>query len=262
MTVNLGILGAAGRMGQEIASLGKDNPAFQIKAVVDRPDHPLLGQAIQPGLILSSDPAALAAQCDVLIDFSSPQALSQHLQIAMDHHCAMVIGVTGIDDDQQAAIVKAAETIPILRASNTSLGVALLDMLVTQAAKLLPPEWDVEILEMHHRDKVDAPSGTALSLGQAAAQGRGVDLDRCAVTDRAESCEKRKTGSIGFASLRGGSVPGDHKVIFAGDNERLELSHYAQSRSIFAKGALRAAQWIFDKSPGLYGMQECLTTGP
>jgi 4-hydroxy-tetrahydrodipicolinate reductase len=210
------------------------------------------------GADLGDDPAALAARSDVLIDFSTPDALAANLSAAEGAGAAIVIGTTGLDQGHQAAIDKAAERIAVLQAANMSLGINLLAHLVRDAAARLGPDWDIEIVEMHHRHKVDAPSGTALLLGRAAAEGRGVDLD--AVSDRGRDGigPARDSGHIGFAALRGGSVAGDHQVIFAGDGERIELGHRAESRDIFALGAVRAALWLAGKPAGRYGIADVL----
>ena len=237
MMTRIGILGAGGRMGGAIAAAA-DAAGVTVAGGVDR----------------GGDVAALAAICDVLIDFSAPAALAEHLQAARGAGRAIVVGTTGLLPEHHALIDDAAAELPVLQAANTSLGVNLLAALVEQAAARLGPDWDVEIVEMHHRHKLDAPSGTALLLGAAAARGRGValgapDLDRNG---------KRQDGAIGFASLRGGSVAGDHQVILATEGERLELGHRAESRAIFARGALKAALWLAGKPAGRYTMADVL----
>ena len=195
---------------------------------------------------------------DVLVDFSSPGGLHASLERAVSANIPILVGTTGLKDEHQRAIDEAAKRVAVLRAANTSLGVNLLRSLVAQAAERLGPEWDVEILEMHHRNKVDAPSGTALLLGQAAAHGRGKKLPELARFDRFGEAHAREHGSIGFASLRGGSVAGEHVVIFATDGERIELGHRADSRMIFARGALAAARFLVDQPAGLYSMQDVI----
>jgi 4-hydroxy-tetrahydrodipicolinate reductase len=195
---------------------------------------------------------------DVLVDFSSPGGLQASLERAVSANIPILVGTTGLKDEHQRAIDEAAKRVAVLRAANTSLGVNLLRSLVAQAAERLGPEWDVEILEMHHRNKVDAPSGTALLLGQAAAHGRGKKLPELARFDRFGEAHAREHGSIGFASLRGGSVAGEHVVIFATDGERIELGHRADSRMIFARGALAAARFLVDQPAGLYSMQDVI----
>jgi len=204
------------------------------------------------------DVAAAAQASDVLIDFSTPAALAANLDAARSAGIGMVIGTTGLDAQQRAVIEAASRNIPILQAANMSLGVTLLAYLVRETAARLGAEWDIEIVELHHRDKVDAPSGTALLLGQAAAEGRGVDLHAASDRGRDGVTGARTPGKIGFASLRGGSAAGDHQVLFAGDGERIELGHRAESRAIFAQGAVKAALWLKDKPPGLYAMTDVL----
>ena len=214
-----------------------------------------MGQATA-ALVAARDDIRLDAEApEVLIDFSAPAALAGSLARAREARVPLVIGTTGLDEAHQAAIDKAAGEIAVLQAANTSLGVTLLAHLVREAAARLGPDWDVEIVEMHHRHKVDAPSGTALLLGGAAAAGRGADLADIAAYDRRGV---RTPGAIGFASLRGGSVAGDHQVVFAGAAERLELGHRAESRAVFAEGALRAALWLIGRPPGRYVMRDVL----
>ncbi len=237
----IGILGANGRMGRALAS--------ELDAGAGRLT---LAGAIDVG----GDLPALAAASDVLIDFTGPAALAAHLAAATAASCALVIGTTGLEPAHHAAIDAAAAHIAIVQAANTSLGVAVAAALVRRAAAVL--DWDIEIAELHHRMKVDAPSGTALALGQAAAEGRGVALDDVAVRGRDGITGARTDGAIGFASLRGGSAAGDHMVLFAGDGERLEITHRAENRSIFARGALRAAAWVAGQPAGRYTMDDVL----
>ena len=193
---------------------------------------------------------------DVIIDFSAPEALAASLDRAMRSATPILIGTTGLDDFADRRIRDASRQVAVLRAANTSLGIALLAELVERAAKVLGPEWDVEVLEMHHRHKKDAPSGTALHLGEAVALGRGRELRR----EEARSGRNlsREIGAVGYAALRGGSVVGDHDVIFAGPEERLVLSHRAENRMIFARGALAAARFLRGKPPGLYSMRDVI----
>lgn len=217
-------------MGRAIAAAAEDDAGF----VVD-PDHG-----------------------DVLIDFSAPAALQASLDRAIASQVPILVGTTGLVEEHRQAIESAAGSVAVLRAPNTSLGINLLRALVEQAATRLGPEWDIEILEMHHRAKVDAPSGTALLLAQAAAQGRGKTLPELGRFDRFGRSEAREPGTIGFASLRGGSVVGEHQVIFATDGERIELGHRADSRMIFARGALAAARFLIGKPAGLYSMRDVI----
>lgn len=233
--LRVGLFGASGRMGRSITD-----------ALAGRED------------IAGVDFVNLAEEADVLVDFTAPSALAANLDRALAGGTPILIGTTGLTADHQARIDQAAKRIAVLQAANTSLGVNLLAHLVRQAAGRLGAEWDIEILEMHHRMKADAPSGTALLLAQAAAQGRGVDLE--AVSDRGRDgiTGPREPGHIGFAALRGGSVAGEHNVIFAAEGERIELGHRAESRAIFARGALRAALWLRGKPPGRYSMLDVL----
>lgn len=243
--VRIGIIGAAGRMGRAIAALLPDATGATLAGGVDR----------------DGDLAALAASCDVLIDFSAPAAIEANLAAACGAAVPIVIGTTGSAPEQQRLIDAAAARIAVLQSANMSLGVNLLAHLVREAAARLGPDWDIEIAEMHHRMKVDAPSGTALLLGRAAAGGRGVDLDAVSERGRDGITGARAPGHIGFASLRGGSVAGDHQVILAGEGERLELGHRAESRDVFARGAIEAARWLAGKPPGRYAMADVLGLG-
>lgn len=236
----IGILGSGGRMGRAIEC------AIEGKA------------SLAGGADLGDDAAALAERSDVLVDFSTRVALEAHLDAAVAAATPIVIGTTGLTPEHHQAIDRAAEKIAVLQAANMSLGVNLLAHLVREAAARLGPDWDVEIVEMHHRHKVDAPSGTALLLGAAAADGRGIDLEAASERGRDGVTGARASGHIGFASLRGGSVAGDHHVIFAGDGERLELGHRAESREIFARGAVEAALWLAGKPAGRYTMADVL----
>lgn len=213
------------------------------------------GHALAGGIDRGGDAGALAAQSEVLIDFSAPPALAGNLGAARAAGIPLLIGITGLDADHHALIDAAVAEIPVLQTGNTSLGVTLLARLVREAAARLGPDWDIEIVEMHHRMKADAPSGTALLLGEAAAAGRGAALD----TLRADRHDgPRCEGAIGFASLRGGTVAGEHSVILAGEQERLTLSHSAENRAIFARGAVRAAVWLIGQPPGRYTMDDVL----
>ena len=232
------------------------------------PDQPLrlslfapdgrMGKAIAAAV--DADPGFAIDQehGDVLVDFSAPPALQASLDRALSAGIPILVGTTGLKDEHSQALDAAAGSIAVLRAPNTSLGVNLLRALVEQAVARLGSEWDVEILEMHHRNKVDAPSGTALLLAQAAAQARGKTLPELARFDRFGEPHAREPGTIGFASLRGGSVAGDHVVVLAGDGERLELGHRAESRMIFARGALAGARFLVGKPAGLYSMRDVI----
>lgn len=213
------------------------------------------GAAYAGGVDMGDDEAALATISDVIVDFSSPKALAAHLDAARATRTPILIGTTGLDTSHQALIDTAAQDIAIIQAANTSLGINLLTALIEQATARLGADWDVEVLEMHHRFKVDAPSGTALLLGAAAAKGRGKSLPELS---RFERDGPRDEGSIGFASLRGGSVAGDHMVILATEGERIELGHRAEDRGIFARGAVKAALWLAGKPAGRYTMAHVL----
>ncbi len=215
------------------------------------------GAIVAGGVDARDDPAPLARAADVLVDFSTAGALEAHLAAAAAG-TPIVIGTTGLTPAHHALIDRAAQDIAVLQTGNTSLGVTLLAVLVREAAQRLGPEWDIEIAEMHHRHKVDAPSGTATLLGEAAAEGRGTALGEVRVDSRAGLIGARTEGTIGFASLRGGSVVGDHMVVFAGEGERIELGHRGEDRSIFARGAVKAALWLAGKPAGRYHMAEVL----
>jgi 4-hydroxy-tetrahydrodipicolinate reductase len=240
----IGILGAAGRMGRAIAAAA-GAAGVPVAGGVDR-DGAVIGDC--------ASAAALASACDALVDFSSPDALAEHLEAARAARRAIVIGTTGLDAAQLALADAAASEIAVLQSANMSLGVNLLAGLVEQAAARLGPDWDIEVLEMHHRHKVDAPSGTALLLGAAAAKGRSIRP----VAPALDRNGRREEGAIGYASLRGGSVAGDHMVILATEGERIELGHRAESRVIFARGAVKAALWLAGKPAGRYTMQDVL----
>jgi 4-hydroxy-tetrahydrodipicolinate reductase len=237
----IGIIGSAGRMGQALVAA--------IEAA---------GQDHAGGIDQGGDPLALAQLCDVLVDFSSPHALEANLDAAMVAGIPIVVGTTGLEERHHWLCDAAAEKIAVLQTGNTSLGVTLLAHLVREAAARLGDCWDIEIVETHHRRKLDAPSGTALLLGEAAAAGRGIALAANSERGRDGITGAREAGAIGFASLRGGSVAGDHTVHFLADDERIGLSHLAENRSIFAKGAVRAAQWLVGKGARRYRMPEVL----
>ncbi|MEY2882554.1 MAG: hypothetical protein RL490_278 [Pseudomonadota bacterium] len=264
--IRIGVLGAGGRMGQAIIAAVAADPRLALAGAVERAGHEAVGQALgppfAPGLTIGSNPGPLAHAADVLIDFTAPTALAATLEAACDGKAALVIGTTGLEAQHHAMIDRAARYIAVLQAANTSLGVTLLARMVAQAARALGPDWDIEIAELHHRHKVDAPSGTALALGAAAAAGRGVDL--AAVSDRGRDgiTGARTPGHIGFAALRGGSAAGDHTVLFAGEGERIELTHRAENRDIFARGALKAAAWLAGRPAGRYTMDAVLGLPP
>jgi len=258
MAIKIGMLGAGGRMGQAIIAHVTADPALALSGAIEQPGHACVGTSLGNGLVITTNALALAHQSDVLIDFTSPKALDGHLEAACTARIPIVIGTTGLESSHHVAIDKAAKSIAVLQSANTSLGVNLLAALVRDAAQRLGEDWDIEILEMHHRHKVDAPSGTALFLGEAAAAGRGITLSKKAVRSRDGFTGARKSGDIGFATLRGGSVAGDHMVILAADGERIELGHRAETREIFVRGAVRAATFLAGQKPGRYDMAAVL----
>ena len=239
--VRFGVIGSEGAMGRAL------------RAVIDTSDDEYAG-----GVDRAGDPATLAASADVLIDFSAADALARNLAAAQAAKVPLLVGTTGLDRSHHDALRQAAQEIAILQTGNTSLGVTLLAHLVREAARRLGPDWDIEILEMHHRRKVDAPSGTALLLGEAAAEARGIALADHRDSGRDGAGVPRAAGAIGFAALRGGTVVGEHSVILAGEQERLVLSHVAEDRAIFARGAVRAARWLVGRPAGRYTIDEVL----
>jgi len=237
----IGIYGSAGRMGRAIAD--------SIEA---------MGATHAGGTDAGEDPAPLAETADVLVDFSIPGGLVAHLAAARAARTPIVIGTTGLTHAEEAAIDDAAAEIAVLQTGNTSVGITLLARLVRDAAALLGPDWDIEIVEMHHRHKVDSPSGTAILLGEAAAAGRGASLGELRVDGRAGLTGARSEGTIGLSSVRGGSVVGDHSVVLATEGERIELVHRADDRGLFARGAVTAALWLATQPPGRYRMSDVL----
>jgi 4-hydroxy-tetrahydrodipicolinate reductase len=265
----IGIVGCAGRMGQMLVAEVLAGEGLSLSGGTERPGSDAVGRDLGEvlgrgvlGVTIGSDAKALFSVSDVVIDFTSPAAAAIHAHLAAETRTGYVLGTTGLDSEQEASLRQAATRTAVVWAPNMSVGVNLLFALVEQiAGSLDPATYDIEILEMHHRHKVDAPSGTALGLGQAAARGRGVKLDEVWQKSRDGHTGPRKAGDIGFATLRGGDVVGDHTVIFAADGERIEISHKASSRQIFAKGAVRAARWACGRPPGLYSMKDVLGLG-
>lgn len=259
------VVGAGGRMGRVLTRAVLADPGLRLVGALDRKDAAEQGRdaagvaGLEPcGVVISTDPLPAFAQTDVVLDFTSPEATLAYAELSAQARIVHVIGTTGIGPEHDAKLKAAARHCRIVRSGNMSLGVNLLAGLVRRAAAVLGPDFDIEIVEMHHRHKVDAPSGTALLLGGAAAEGRGQDLAEKSVRSRDGDTGPRPEGAIGFASLRGGSVVGDHSVILAAEGERIEFTHRAESRDIFARGAIRAAHWAFDKKPGLYDMADVL----
>ncbi|MFN4353868.1 4-hydroxy-tetrahydrodipicolinate reductase [Parvibaculum sp.] len=269
--IRIAVTGAGGRMGATLIRLIAGTDGLTVAGGLEAEGSPHLGKdlgllaglAAPLGIAATSDALAVIKDADALIDFSVPSASVEFAALAAQARIVHVIGTTGFSEDEEARIAAAARHATIIKAGNMSLGVNLLAALVRQAAKALSDDWDIEIVEMHHRHKVDAPSGTALLLGEAAAEGRGISLKDNSERGRDGITGARKKGAIGFASLRGGSVVGEHDVIFAAENERIVLRHIAEDRGIFARGALKAAQWGQGangqkRGPGLFNMADVL----
>ena len=263
--MKIGVIGAAGRMGRMLIAEILAHDEARLAGAVEGAGHEAIGRdagllagLAEAGVAVGDDARALFAGSDAVLEFTSPEASLAHAVLAAETQTIHVIGTTGLDADQEAALAAAAARTAIVWAPNMSPGVNLLMGLVERVAAALDDDYDIEIFEIHHRHKVDAPSGTALGLGRAAAKGRGVALDDVAVRGRDGKTGPRRRGAIGFASLRAGDVVGDHSVTFAAEGERIELSHRAGDRSIYARGALRAAFWARGKGPGLYSMAEVL----
>ncbi|HTR83136.1 MAG TPA: 4-hydroxy-tetrahydrodipicolinate reductase [Reyranella sp.] len=255
--MKIAIAGAAGRMGQMlIREIGRTEGA-SLAAVFENAKSNALGQDAG-GLKIGADAAAAIGAAECVIDFTIPEATVAHAKIAAGKGVAMVIGTTGLNPEQTAAVHEYAKKVPILWAANMSMGINILQALVEKTASLLDPSYDIEIVEMHHRHKIDAPSGTALALGRSAAAGRKVKLEDVWRKSRDGHTGARPSGEIGFATLRGGEEVGVHTVMFAAAGERLELSHRSFSRETYASGAVRAALWLKGKKAGLYGMKDVL----
>lgn len=263
--MKIAVMGAAGRMGQELVRAVLSTPGCELSGATEANNSSMIGQDIGKltgldpiGIAVSSNASAVIQQADAILDFTGPKATVAFAGYAADHGTVHVIGTTGFLAEDESAIAEAAKRTSIVKAGNMSLGVNLLAALTQRVAAALDEAFDIEIVEMHHRHKVDAPSGTALMLGRSAADGRDIDLEKRSVRSRDGHTGPRRSGDIGFATLRGGSVVGDHTVIFAGDGERIELTHKAADRGIFARGAVRAALWAKDRPPGLYAMTDVL----
>ena len=263
--MKIAVMGAAGRMGRELVRTMSTMPACQIAGGIERAGSAWIGQDIGKvagldalGVAITDDPLELITRVEAILDFTAPAASVEIAGLAANARIVHVIGTTGIKEADQKAIQAAARHATIIQAGNMSLGVNLLLGLTRKIASALDADYDIEILEMHHKHKVDAPSGTALMLGEAAAEGRGIALAGHSVRVRDGHTGARKSGDIGFATLRGGSVVGDHTVIFAGEGERIEISHLAADRGIYARGAIKAALWGKGKGPGLFSMADVL----
>ncbi len=263
--MRLVVVGAAGRMGRTIIRLLAETPGVALGGALEHRGSPALGQdaaklagCAEQGVTITYDPLPLVAEAHGIIDFSTPATTRTVVGLAAQARIVHVIGTTGFAPEDLAALEAAARHATIVRSGNMSLGINLVAALARQAAAALGESFDIEIVEMHHRMKVDAPSGTALLLGEAVAAGREATLGDKAVRGRDGATGARLAGTIGFASLRGGTVVGDHSVILAGEGERIELTHRAEDRAIFARGAIRAALWARQRKPGLYAMSDVL----
>lgn len=259
------VTGASGRMGQMLIRLLLDSPDLRLVGALERPGHDWIGRDVgqamggaPAGVVVSHDAVAAIAQAQAVIDFTAPAATVAFAELTAQARAVHVIGTTGFAPVHLDALKAAARHAPIIRAGNMSLGVNLLVGLTRKVAAALGTDWDIEVVEAHHRHKVDAPSGTALMLGEAAAEGRGASLDDLRTPAREGITGARAPGSIGFSAIRGGDVVGEHDVIFAAEGERIVLRHLATDRAIFARGALRAALWGQDKGPGEYDMHDVL----
>ena len=263
--MRLVVMGAGGRMGRALVKAITEAAGVTVCAALERAGSPALGKdagdlaGVGPlGVPVTEDALAAVVNAEGIVDFTAPAATTELAALAAQARIAHIIGTTGLSADDLAKISAAARHAPIVRSGNMSLGVNVLAVLVQKAAAALGPDWDIEILEMHHRMKVDAPTGTALLLGEAAARGRQINLADHSVRSRDGHTGARKTGDIGFATLRGGTVIGDHSVILAGAGERITLSHHAEDRSLFATGAIKAALWARGRKPGQYSMLDVL----
>jgi len=263
--IRVAVLGATGRMGQTLCGLIAASDDLQLAGAATEPGHASVGQDAGDvaglrslGVVVTDDAAAAVADCQVAIDFTLPVAVPSHVAACIEANAALVMGTTGLSQEQHALLEEAATRIAIVYGRNMSVGINVLTELVRLTSRTLGIDYDVEITEAHHRNKVDAPSGTALQLGESVARERGASLEKLAVYDRHGSSEVRQPGSIGFSSIRGGSVVGDHAVMFAADEEIIELRHRALDRAVFARGALRAARWVIDQPVGLFSMNDVL----
>jgi 4-hydroxy-tetrahydrodipicolinate reductase len=263
--VQIAVVGVAGRMGRILVRAIGETPGAALSGATERPGHPWIGEDLgeamggQPlGLLVEDDPLEVFARSQAVVDFTTPEATLQHAELAAQARLTHVIGTTGLERVHIEKLAAAARHAVIVRSGNMSIGINLLTVLARRAAEVLGPEYDIEIIEMHHRGKVDAPSGTALMLGEAVAAGRKVNLADAAERGRDGFTGARADGAIGFASLRGGDVVGEHAVILAGPGERVVLSHVATDRMLFARGAVRAALWGQGQQPGQYSMIDVL----
>ncbi|MEM7073986.1 MAG: 4-hydroxy-tetrahydrodipicolinate reductase [Pseudomonadota bacterium] len=259
------VTGASGRMGQMLIGEIAESERVRLAAVVERPGHPWIGRDIGQasggsalGIAVTDDPLESFAAAQAVVDFTTPESSVSYAAIAAQARLVHVIGTTGFDQDQLGKIAAAARHATIIRAGNMSLGVNLLTQLVRKVAAALDDDYDIEVIEAHHNHKVDAPSGTALMLGQAAAEGRGISLETKADRGRDGITGERDRGAIGFHAIRGGDIVGEHDVVFAGPGERVVLRHIASDRALFARGAIKAALWGIGRNPGEYDMLDVL----
>jgi len=264
MALNLAIAGAGGRMGRMLLEAAASQPGMAISGALEHATSPLLGRdagewsGIAKGVSVTADLAAGLANAHILIDFTRPEGTLRHLAACRKHAVNMVIGTTGFTADQKREIEAAAKDIAIVFAANMSLGMNVVAKLVEMATRALHEEYDIEIIEAHHKAKVDAPSGTALMLGETAAKSIGKSLDELGVFERHGVIGERKPGTIGFSAIRGGDIIGDHTVMYAGSGERIEITHKSSSRTTYAQGAMRAARFLQGRKSGLYDMQDVL----
>ncbi len=249
------VVGALGRMGARVRAALGDAPQLELAAALEAPGHPDIGRSLERGVVVSDDPKAALAGCEVAIDFTTPAATLQVMRAAAEGGVAYVCGTTGFSDAERAQIAELATRIPIVCAPNFSLAVNVLAWLTREAARRLGDGYDAELVELHHAAKRDAPSGTALKLAEAIAAARAQELADHLVLERAGAIGERPDGAIGIQTLRAGDVAGEHTVMFVGPGERLELSHRAATRDHFARGALRAAAWLVGREPGLYPVE-------
>jgi len=250
------VVGALGRMGERVRVALAAHPALRLGAALESADHPGVGRELEEGVLVESDAKSAMSRCDVVIDFSVPTATLSHLRGAAEQGVAYVTGTTGLDAQAHAEIARLAKEIPVIHAANFSLCVNVLVWLAREAARKLGPGFDAELFEIHHGQKRDAPSGTALRLAEAVAEGRGHRLDEHLVLERAGETGARPEAAIGIQALRGGDNPGEHTVMFVGEGERIELVHRSATRDHFAQGAVRAAAWLVGRPPGLYRVED------
>ncbi|GAB5413134.1 MAG: 4-hydroxy-tetrahydrodipicolinate reductase [Congregibacter sp.] len=258
MTLRVAVAGGNGRMGQTLIALIGEAPDMALAGLTLAPEESVPAQAPCDPQLYTHDIHAALAEADVLVDFTSPATIASHSAAAAEHGVAWVLGTTGLEANEQARVTACSEQVAVCQAANFSTGVNLMLKLVELAAAAVDDDTDLEVIEAHHRHKVDAPSGTALAIGKALAAGRGVALDDKAVMAREGITGARPEGAIGFATIRGGDIVGDHTALFASEGERIEITHRAGTRQAFARGALRAARWLQEKPAGYYDMQDVL----